>query len=172
MKKFFHLIFFLVLCLWFFNACKKADTPNKQAASSGANSSLSITSVPLETALQAIWEYGELWRTTRDSLNLPDDLKTTQAFLIKKEDLLGALGIEKNSNGIETPYQQGRAYIGMVNDTAHLYFVPVDNKGNDIIPGEPGERYVYDLITPCPNTCSPSSLLYQAFHEKLGGKRD
>lgn len=126
-----------------------------------------IKSVPLSEATLAILNYGNWCR----SLNLtPDELNNvTRAFLIPGNDLIGVLQPNTPVENLlsDCNYNQARAYIGLdSNNVLHLYLTPVNEEGQDVILSNPtnGEQHVFDLTSPCPNTCDAASELYNAFN--------
>lgn len=126
--------------------------------------------VPLEMAINHIGEYVTWWNCIPDSnsvegssVTLKDPDGGTLAYTINLDDIVDALVIPGDKESIlgMFKYKKMRAYMGIEGLSAHLYIVAIDEKGNDVIPeGEDGNRFVYDLTTPCPNSCDKSSPLY------------
>lgn len=129
--------------------------------------------IGIDTAISAIFNWGQWCRGVQtSSCNLPggNTPVNTRAFNIGYQDLLGVLGINGPDTNTVKPllkFFKCRAYIGLFDDSLHLYMTPVNiANGKDSILMINGRQVVYDLITPCPNTCDPSSILYQAYSSK------
>jgi|GEM_PF-2879357 hypothetical protein len=124
----------------------------------------STTEVTLQTALASIYNYGNFWRSQPNSGSYIN--KVTRAFLIPGTDLVNVLKPNPGANLLgQCEYNQARAYLGIDStNTIHLYLTPVDANGNDVIlTNDQGQQIVYDLTSPCPVTCEPTSVLYKAF---------
>jgi len=94
----------------------------------------------------------KLWR---DYLNANENITNIRAFNISKSDLVSLL----NEDGVKSV----RAYLGInENNQIDLLFVgvdkPIGENGQDMIDYN-NQKYVYDLTTPCPAMCDPSSPL-------------
>lgn len=101
-----------------------------------------------------------------------DEQTVFRAASIARPDLLGIMGIDTTSCGksVTFGFYRARAYVGYDTVAAqfHLIFTPViedsTEAGRDsILTDAKGNPFVYDLTTPCPNTCDYSSPLYKAF---------
>ena len=184
MKKFLSIP---VLCALMLLQCNSPEEPGNTSLSTPPPILLpplpsfgTMDTVSLETATTAITQYSILWDSIIVKMNeeesgvgdVNDQKKVTRSFLIHKNDLLESLGVT-NPEAIETKYEYARAYLGVVKDEPHIYFVPVnpptkknDTIYRDVIPSFESNKFVYDLTRPCPNTCDPYSPLYQAFKEE------
>lgn len=137
-------------------------------------SKLSEYQVPLDQAESSIFALGQVWRHTLDSLGISQDsVLPTQSFTISANDLIGVLGPNNQQKMHELcSYNAVRAYLGWMqapngSSNLHLFITPVDQNGQDVILSTAdGEKFVYDLTTPCPNTCDVNSPLYNAFNRK------
>lgn len=127
--------------------------------------------VSLKTARSHIEEYVLWWNCVPDHVTINDSLirlKTpklgTLAYTIHQDDIIESLIKKEYVEEVKTffKYQKMRAYMGIDETSAHLYIVAVDDEGNDIIPTDShGHEFVYDLTTPCPNSCDTNSPLYR-----------
>lgn len=91
-------------------------------------------------------------------------------FLIIHADIVQAL--ETQNEMPPSSYHHFRGYIGLTDDTNppatsdplyspwRFFVVPVDIKGDDVIPFVEGIPVVYDFDAPCPTTCDPNSPLF------------
>lgn len=146
------------------NSSSKAE---KKELKSKPTAFTNIKSVPLSEATSAINNYGNWCR----SLHLTEEemANVTRAFLIPGNDLIGVLQPNTAVTNLldDCNFNQARAYIGLdTNNTLHLYLTPVNEEGHDVILNSPttGEQHVFDLTSPCPNTCDAASELYNAFN--------
>lgn len=153
-----------------FTSCNKGSSNKKETEAKPITQQLSnANEVLLDTATAAIRRYGNFWRAQPNSPYYIDSV--TRAFKIDGTDLIGVLKpLNGDVNRIlnECTYSSARAYLGMDADNkVHLYFTPVDSDGNDVIlTNNDGKHIVFDLTSPCPNTCDASSPLYQAFDQQ------
>lgn len=139
-----------------------------------SESKLTEYQVSLDAAESSIFALGEVWRHTLDSLGISQDsVLPTQSFTISANDLIGVLGPNNQQKMKELcSYNAVRAYLGWIqapdgSSNLHLYITPIDQNGQDVILSTTdGEKFVYDLTTPCPNTCDITSPLYTAFTRK------
>jgi hypothetical protein len=131
---------------------------------------LPVSAIPLDTAISYIRMYSELCR--KQNIPAPDAIR---AFTIPRNDLFDLLGMDTLPCGshISFSFDRARAYIGYTsfNKQFHLVFTPVIDDGSvsgrdTILTDSEGTRIVFDLTTPCPNTCDFSSKLYRAFDNK------
>lgn len=159
------LVYSATVSILILSAC---SNNTKQADQSEANAispmSGSTTEVLLQDALSAISNYGNFWRSQPNSGSYIN--KVTRAFLIPGTDLVNVLKPNPGANLLgQCEYNQARAYLGIDStNTIHLYLTPVDANGNDVIlTNDQGQQIVYDLTSPCPVTCEPTSVLYKAF---------
>ncbi|MGK4567509.1 hypothetical protein [Flavobacterium sp. 3HN19-14] len=96
--------------------------------------------IPLATAQ----DWAKRWRT--------NPVSSVKAFLIPEEDTVQLYNEPEVANV--------RAYMGVdPKGGAHLMLVGVNADGEDLIDEGKG-WYIYDFTKPCPNTCDPSSPLY------------
>lgn len=131
---------------------------------------LPVSAIPLDTATHYIRMYGELCRKQ----NIPAS-EAIRAFTIPRDDLFDLLGMDTLPCGprISFSFDRARAYVGYTNSDGqfHLVFTPVIDNGtlsgrDTILTDSEGTGIVFDLTTPCPNTCDFSSKLYRAFDNK------
>ncbi|MAX81692.1 MAG: hypothetical protein CL843_16140 [Crocinitomicaceae bacterium] len=151
---------------------EKAEEVEKPVEKKPVDLELETTDiVPLSEATTAIQNYACVGNidtkltSNENNCNIePTDMTHTQAFTIGRDDLLNALGVTSDCTVI-TEFNSVRCYMGIDNNAvAHLYIVPVDQEGHDVIPeGTDNQQYVYDLVRPCPNTCDMNSPLYEAY---------
>lgn len=121
----------------------------------------SYKTVSLEQAQAAIRNYREF--ISSNNISNP-----VNGFLIVHADIVQAL--ELQGEFPRTSYERFRAYLGLTDPANppatenfspwHLYVVPVDMNGDDVIPYVAGKPVVYDFDAPCPTTCDPNSPLF------------
>jgi len=154
------------------SSCSNGSSNKKETDLKAAETPKSIIrEVAFDSATADIKRYGDFWRSQQGSPGYINQV--TRAFKIPASDLIGVLQPSGSINTIlsECTYKYARAYLGLdVNNTMHLYFTPVEDDGSeagkDVILTNGSEKIVFDLTSPCPNTCDVSSPLYQAFDQQ------
>lgn len=130
--------------------------------------------VPLDSAAKYIGIYGNFWEDIITWEGLPVGtayMPTIRSFNISDTDLVQLLGLDTSILS-QCTFKAVRAYIGIKGAVAdsnfHLFLTPIDQNGNDtILVDNNNNRYVFDLTTPCPNTCDFTSPLYKAIPLRL-----
>jgi hypothetical protein len=153
------------------SSCSNGSSNKKETEVKAADTPKSvIREVAFDSAKADIKRYGDFWRSQQGSQGYINEV--TRAFKIPAADLIAVLKPSGSINTIlsECTYHHARAYLGLdVNNTIHLYFTPVEDNGTeagkDVILTNGNEKIVFDLTSPCPNTCDASSPLYQAFDQ-------
>lgn len=129
-----------------------------------------VTSISLDSGISYIRMYSELCRKRG-----VEPEKALRAFTIPRDDLFDMLGMDtlSCSPGLSFAFNRARAYVGYTFETEefHLIFTPVVDDGtpsgkDTILTDQEGTKIVFDLTTPCPNTCDLASPLYQAFDKR------
>ncbi|TCZ65861.1 hypothetical protein [Flaviaesturariibacter aridisoli] len=95
-------------------------------------------------------------------------LYRTNIGKMMSDEFQGAMPLSEtfDISAITTLLQQNptqiRIYYGMNADNSiHAVLVGVDDKGNDMFPGQPEDGKIMEMAHRCPVTCPPASLLNQ-----------
>lgn len=161
MKQITSLAAFIITMLLCTTSCNESATAIVQAKTDSNDHPVSIVSkLELDVAQKYIKNYGNYCRRTGQA----DALRS---FRIGYLDLVNVLGLP-DSVAATAKFHDIRAYIAIEGEQQssnfHLLLTPVNSMGKDsILADVTGNRFVYDLITPCPKTCDETSLLYRAF---------
>ncbi len=94
----------------------------------------------------------------RDFMATLPQVDQVNAYFIPIEDITNIL--QYATNGIRTYFAIRNDAQG-ANAQVHLYVVPVDANGNDMLWGPQGQSQslIYDTTMPCPNVCGASNPL-------------
>jgi len=108
---------------------------------------LQASPVPIPDAAKETFRWREFIRTVAPQ----DPSAWINGYFIPIDDINSIMGYAVNG---------ARVYFAMREDSSiHLYIVPVDGNGDDILENSQDESLVYDTTLPCPNMCgSPNEL--------------
>ena len=97
----------------------------------------------------------QAWRAFMSDMPNQDQVN---AYFIPIEDITSIL--QYAATGIRT-YFALRTDANGLNQQLHMYVVPVDVNGNDVIfnPSAQGETLIYDTTLPCPSACGGPNQL-------------
>lgn len=101
------------------------------------------------------------WRNFMISITPEDPTQRVNGFHIPISDINNLLAYAASGMRVyfAMPGADPQPPQPPTQSTIHLYIVPVDANGNDILENEQGVSLIYDTILPCPNVCGSANVL-------------